>query len=373
MSEIETILVPVDVSSHSRAAAQRALSIGRETGGRVRLLHALSFPATAIEVGVRHELFEEFRKSEQARFQSFCEELDVRGVDVSSSFVERDPAEAINAAAREAGTQLIVMGSHSRRGLERMVLGSVAEQILESSRAALLVVREEPDRASRPIRSILLVTDFSEAAQQAEALVVEWAQMFGAEVEVFHSIQEAAVLLAPYAVVGSGFFEEEMLAAAKKRMQRVLERLQARGIRAKSKIVCGRADEEILKRAESTNADLIAMGTRGYSGLQRFVLGSVAQRVLRHAQCSVLVVGSGGRELQLEGEEGGAAAHPQSTKENQQEKREVLVMSDRDSSVQAAHHPEELSGAEELATRLFSLVAVGVLALIVFMAIMANY
>jgi hypothetical protein len=70
---------------------------------------------------------------------------------------------------------------------------------------------------------------------------------------------------------------------------------------------------------------------------------------------------------------GGVAAHPQSTKENQQEKREVLAMSDRDSSVQATHHPEELSGAEELATRLFSLLAVGVLALIGFMAIMANY
>jgi nucleotide-binding universal stress UspA family protein len=121
-------------------------------------------------------------------------------------------------------------------------------------------------------------------------MMVSWARLYGAEVEVFHAIRETAVLFAPYAVVGSSDFEGEMYDAAKQRMRRVLERLTAQGIFPKSKIVYGRPEEEILRRAETTNADLIAIGTRGYSGLNRFLLGSVAQRVLRHAPCSVLVV-----------------------------------------------------------------------------------
>jgi nucleotide-binding universal stress UspA family protein len=291
MNDSETILVPVDDTDRSKAAAQRAISIARGTGARICLLHALSFPASAIEAGIRDELVDEFRESETHRFSEFCDALDGHGVEISKSFVERDPVEAIDELARECRTPLIVMGTHSRRGLDRLILGSIAEQTLQNARGgALLVVREDVEAASQPIRSILFATDFSESAQQAEAMLVSWARLYGAEVEVFHSIRETAVLFAPYAVVGSSDFEGEMYDAAKQRMRRVLERLKAQGIFAKSKIVYGRPEEEILRRAETTNADLIAIGTRGYSGLNRFLLGSVAQRVLRHAPCSVLVV-----------------------------------------------------------------------------------
>ena len=151
MSGTDAILVPVDSSIRSRAAAERALSIARESGVRLHLMHALSFPASAIEVGVRQELVDEFRESEERRFSTFCAVLEGRGVEISASFVDGDAADAIDSVAFESGASLIVMGSHGRQGLDRLVLGSVAEQTLQSSRAALLVVREEVERASEPI------------------------------------------------------------------------------------------------------------------------------------------------------------------------------------------------------------------------------
>ncbi|MEM9175987.1 MAG: universal stress protein, partial [Myxococcota bacterium] len=199
---------------------------------------------------------------------------------------------AIRAAAEDDAVGLVVMGSHGRRGVDRWVLGSVAARVVQRAPKPVLVVRHElpADRdQGPPMRSILLATDFSERAAAVEAEVIAWAKRFGAEVEVLHVIRETSVMLAPYAVTGSSDFEGEMFEAAASRMQGVLRRLAERGVHAKSKIVYGLPSEEILRRAEATNVDLVAMGTRGYSGLQRFFLGSVAQRVLSQARCDVLV------------------------------------------------------------------------------------
>lgn len=288
-----TILVPVDDSSRSKAAAERALSIARGRGGRLWLLHGHTFPAAAIEADVRTELMGAFREAERRRFDEFCRAFEARGVEVTRSFVERDPVAAIEAAVDgSAGSPLIVLGSRGRKGLERLVLGSIAEQALESiANATLLVVREEIESAQHPLRSILFATDFSASSRAAEPLVAEWAIAFGAEVEVLHVLRETAVLFAPYAVVGSRDLEGEMLEAAEQRMKRVLERFRAMGVEPRSRMAHGCAAEEILFRAESIRADLIAVGRRGYSALPRFLLGSVSQRVLRHAACSVLIVG----------------------------------------------------------------------------------
>ena len=87
-----------------------------------------------------------------------------------------------------------------------------------------------------------------------------------------------------------------MREAAEQRLSEVLGRFRRAGVLAKSKIVVGYASEEILDRAESTGAQLIAMGSRGYSGLKRFRLGSVVQRVIRRSICSVLVAGPAPRD-----------------------------------------------------------------------------
>jgi nucleotide-binding universal stress UspA family protein len=100
------------------------------------------------------------------------------------------------------------------------------------------------------------------------------------------------VLFAPYAVAGSSDFEGEMMESAEQRMSCVVERLAEKGVQAKAKIVYGRAADSILERAESTGVQLIVMGARGYSAFQRFPIGSVTQRVVRHAPCSTLVAGT---------------------------------------------------------------------------------
>lgn len=290
MSESTTILVPVDFSTHSRAAAIRACSLARVMNASVQLIHALHLPPVAQEALVPKDFWQGLRESEEAKLVDFARQLEGGNVEITTRFEERDPVDLILSAACAHEIRLIVMGSHGHRGVDRFLLGSVAERTLQRAPVPVLIVHEDELEASKRIGTILFATDFSEHAERAERVVADWATRLNAQVEVFHSIRETAVLFAPYAVPGSSDFEGEMHDAASKRMEKVLERLRLAGICAKPKIVYGLASEEIAKRAESRGADLIVIGARGYSTLQRFLLGSVAERVVRQAHCSVLVV-----------------------------------------------------------------------------------
>ncbi len=286
------IVVPVDFSEHAHAACERAFAFAAASHSSVELLHAYPPPASVLDIETPPHLLEQLRDHEKLAFDRFCAEYDQAGRTFERTFVERDPAEAIHSAARERDASLIVMGSHGRRGVDRLLLGSVAERTLHGAPVPVLIVREAPEEAARPVRSILFATDFSEDAERAERWTACWARSLGAEVEVIHAIRETSVLFAPYAVAGSSDFEGEMLEAANRRMERVMLRFEAQGISAKPKIVYGRAAESIVERAEATGVQLIVSGSRGYSTLRRFLVGSVAQRVVRHAPCSVLIAGS---------------------------------------------------------------------------------
>lgn len=291
MSNMSRILVPVDFSSHSRAAAERACVMAAAAGVEIKLLHAMYLLPASVEYSVSESVWADLRASEVAELEKFERDFSDRGIHVHTVFEERYPADAIRAAARDSGVELIVMGSHGRQGIDRLLLGSVAEKTVQAAPVPVLVVRESESDAARKIQSILFATDFSEDAEAAERVVATWARRLGAEVEIFHAIRETAVLFAPYAVAGSSDWEGEMKEAATRRIESVRARFDEAGVIAKTKIEYGLASEEIIKRAETTGTQLIAMGSRGYSALQRFVLGSVTQRVLRHAPCSVLVAG----------------------------------------------------------------------------------
>lgn len=287
-----TILVPVDFSAHSRAAAERAAMIANACDVGLRFLHALHLPPVALDYAYSPGIWDDFRRVERKQFASIVEKFTDRVPFISTRFEECDPADAIAAAAREPDVDLVVMGSHGRRGLDRLLLGSVAERTLHRAPIPVLIVREDETQAAKPIRSILFATDFSEDAERAEKVVVDWARRLGSAVEIFHAIRESAVLFAPYALSNPDDRDDELRETASLRMNRSLERFWKAGVTAKSKIVSGFASEEVTNHAESSGAQLIAMGTRGYAGLQRFRMGSVVQRVLRHAPCSVLVAGS---------------------------------------------------------------------------------
>ena len=143
------------------------------------------------------------------------------------------------------------------------------------------------------IKTILVATDFSSDAEAAVETAIELAKAFDAKLELFHAYH---VEIPPiYAGFGGDFTRPEDILGpiregAEATMNRLVEDVAAKGVPVQGRIAMDHASRAILEEAERVLADLIVIGTRGLTGLEHFVLGSTAERVLRLAHCPVMTV-----------------------------------------------------------------------------------
>ena len=137
---------------------------------------------------------------------------------------------------------------------------------------------------------ILIAVDFSEHSRKAVDAGAELAKQFGARVDLVHAFELPLPLLTPYEVALPDNFVSEARAAAARELERVKQDLLKRGLRVESHLRDGPPDAAIDELARELRSDLIVMATRGNTGLKHVLLGSVAERTLRHAPCPVLTV-----------------------------------------------------------------------------------
>lgn len=137
---------------------------------------------------------------------------------------------------------------------------------------------------------IVVPTDFSETAQLAFESAVALAQESQAEIHVCHAIEYVAPMVSPYEIPVPEDFIQQTRAAAQNRLTEVVEQGKSAGLYCEGHLLSDRADPGISNLAEAIHADLIVMGTRGSSRLRHLFIGSVAERTVRHAPCSVLTV-----------------------------------------------------------------------------------
>jgi nucleotide-binding universal stress UspA family protein len=137
---------------------------------------------------------------------------------------------------------------------------------------------------------IVVPTDFSETAHRAFERAVSLAKESQAELHVCHAIEYVAPMVSPYEIPIPEDFIQQTRAAAQNRLSEVVEEAKRAGLYCEGHLLSDRADPGISNLAESLHADLIVMGTRGTSRLRHMFLGSVAERTVRHAPCSVLTV-----------------------------------------------------------------------------------
>jgi nucleotide-binding universal stress UspA family protein len=144
------------------------------------------------------------------------------------------------------------------------------------------------------IRTILVPVDFSPHSDRALELAIDLAATLGARLELLHCYRfemfDVAVYDPPYVASLPKDFDAPVREAATRKLDELARRAADRGIPAVPHIVEMRPTDGILQAASDLSADLIVMGTRGLSGLQHVVLGSVAERTVRLAPCPVLTV-----------------------------------------------------------------------------------
>jgi len=142
MGASKTFLVPVDFSKGSEIALKHAIRMARESGGRLLLIHVISVTfAFPLEVGFT-DLVESVEKEAREGFNRLARRMRLKSGEYRSIIVRgNDTAQAIAAMAKKAKASMIVMASHGRAGLKRLILGSVAERSLRYAECPVLIVK----------------------------------------------------------------------------------------------------------------------------------------------------------------------------------------------------------------------------------------
>lgn len=193
--------------------------------------------------------------------------------------------------AREAaamGADLVVVGSRGRSKVERLLLGSTARAILRASVADTLVVRGKTGAPDGPgATRILVATDFNEPSRAAAKRALALAQEWNAEVRVVHAV-DPTPWSDPMMEPPDGADDPQHLAWVPDALHRF--NAEALGGIAKEDLLRGMAVREVPRHAEEVGADLVVVGTHGAGGIERFLLGSVAEGLVERSPCPVLVV-----------------------------------------------------------------------------------
>ena len=189
--------------------------------------------------------------------------------------------------AAEHDVDLAIVGTHGRVGVKRLVMGSVAERVIRHAPCAVMAAREgaaDPGFASH----ILVCTDFSPAAEAGLELGESLASTLGSAVSLVHVQDRWAWRRAADAADGS------TVKAVESQLQGMLDRTAKRfETKPNSAVILHESvPRAIVQHAKEVAADLIVLATHGRSGIARFAIGSVAERVTRHAHCSVMVARS---------------------------------------------------------------------------------
>lgn len=261
MNEGARILVACDLDPAGDQAIKTAEAWARKYNAPLTILHSTSGRTT------REHVVDRVR-------ELTGREHDVRVTDGA-------PAEDILETARELSAELIVLGGRAAHGTAR-VLGSVAERVVAHATVPVLIARADPT-----LPHILAATDFSEPSLPAVAAAHEIARRFGAPITLLHCVPREQAYTAVDALAAPEGANPEVLSAARARLRAICETSSEHD---SSRVVVGDPAESIVQVAEEQHASLVVVASHGRTGLARLVIGSVAEKVLREAPCSVLVV-----------------------------------------------------------------------------------
>lgn len=304
MKPIKRIVCATDLSPASMPAWERAQLLGRLLKAEVLLLHVVApvpIPAEGyFPPALYQALIEAGHREAGEGLDRLVGSVADPALAVTVRVEEGAASQRILSVAREGSADLIVMGTHGRTGLGRILLGSVADTVVRLAPCPVLTVRARPEgreEAPSGIARICYATDFSTTAKAAWPWVLALAEATGAEVDLLHVVFAPVPdrSLSPEVL---GVMAQHLHEQGEAEAERFLRESPLRPERVHILIGSGVVGDQIVHSARARSADLIVMGTHGWSGLLRWMLGSVAHHVIQAAPCPVLTVGPEGQSAE---------------------------------------------------------------------------
>ena len=303
MTELKRILCAVDFSDCSRRALDHALAVARCYGSSVTALHVME-PAPVVAPGPPPHyvgaatlgstaLSPIDRNIIAAQVQRLADAEQVPGVPVATLVAEAPVISSeILAQAERLGTDLLVMGTHGRSGLERLFLGSTAEQVLRKARCPVMTVPSKAadavPRGPVPFTRILCAVDFSESSKRALDYATRLAEEGQAVLTLAHIIETRPLyydFAPPMAIDLTAWIEE-----ARTRLRTMVPDAVRSSCSIREVVREGKPSREILRLADEGANDLLVLGVQGRGAANLFVFGSTTYHVMREAHCAVLTL-----------------------------------------------------------------------------------
>ncbi len=295
-----SLYVPLDGSPFAEQALPLAAEIARRSGALLQLAlvhHPVPALATALEVPeIEAQLDQESRAREQVYLNGIVERVRATAnVPVTAALLEGPVADSLQTHIEQSGADLVIMTTHGRGPVSRFWLGSVADQLMRRLHLPILLLRSGPGcHTPSVLKKILVTLDGSAFAERA----LDGALMLGRPFEAAYTLLMAIEVPLPIADP-SGLMvipvdpdaEKKVAAAARGYLDKQVARLRGLGVQATALSVEGHpAVETIIAQADQTGCDLVVIASHGAGGMERLVVGSIADKVIRGSTHPTLVV-----------------------------------------------------------------------------------
>jgi nucleotide-binding universal stress UspA family protein len=277
-----SILVATDCSPASEVAVRLAARLAKESHARLYVLHSILPELYGVDMyGPVPELAGTDLQNARENLHKYVEHIpDLRTVKHKEIAFLGSASEAIQAAGEANGIDLLVLGSHGRRGLAKLTLGSVAEWAIRRLTYPVLVAGPGCDKSPRPIRSIVLATDLTEQTWHSAQYASCMAQDHGARLTVMHVLPQA------------GTIDEQKQAelSTHKKLHQFMPNDCGEQCSLKFEVKTGDIAPAILHSALVNKANLIVLGAKHKNPLADHVPRTKLSAIIRESHCPVLVV-----------------------------------------------------------------------------------
>ncbi len=280
------IVAGIDSSEFSNAAVIEASNWIRRHGGKLILVHGVYFD---------EEEFSNAPQQLEKRVElgkTICNQLKDSvvsefGIEVEAFVSEGEPPEVIKNTASRHNADLIAMGTYGRTRLKRMFMGSVTSGVIVNAPCDVLVVKKPCHECIGVYKSILLPFDGSEFSRNALNRLCALAKIDRTEITALYVIPRYEEMIG---FLKTKSIRESLFHEARKITESAMDLASEHGVTIETMIKEGNAGDRIIETARELKNDLIVMGTYGWRGVDKAMIGSTTERMLMHASCPVLVV-----------------------------------------------------------------------------------
>ena len=297
----DQILFPTDGSEPAESILEYALQIASEHEATLHVLNVVDTSQDS-RSGMQDYVDDALEQDGTEIVNEAAQRATERGIDVVSEVLHGDPYEAIVEYSTQSGIELMMMPTHGRRGLQRFLLGSVTERLINTADVPVIAVNPGTQPLTYPSQELLVPTDGSRGSELAVSEGVALANATGATLHVLHVVETGS--LGPD--VRSLVKDEELTTRADEIIADAIETAEAATVDSiESEIEFGVPSKEIRNYIDAHDIDFAILGTHGKTDFSRYMMGGVSAKIVRTSPVPVMWVrepeSSSGRDASVGG------------------------------------------------------------------------